>query len=116
VLQFWRGSGYRLERVTNSLLPHRSDQNVRYPILDALRFALAFWAVMEHFGMLPVFSAVDANSIFGWFALYAFVLALAYLFYLLVERPSHQMARRIALVKKSVPVAVKEEALQSSPL
>jgi peptidoglycan/LPS O-acetylase OafA/YrhL len=52
----------------------------------------------------------------GWFALFAFILALAYLFYLLVERPSHQMARRIALVKKSVAVAVKEKALQSSAL
>lgn len=58
----------------------------------------------------------NVNSILGWCTLYAFILALAYLFYLLVERPSHRMARRIALVKKSVPVAVKEEALQSFPL
>ena len=67
----------------------------------------------ELFGKLWV---QNVNSIGGWFALYASILALAYLFYLLVERPSHQMARRIALVKKSVPVVVKEEALQSSPL
>ena len=65
VLQFWRGSRYRLERMTNSLLPHRLDQNARYPILDALRFVLAFWVVMGHFGMFPVFSAVDATAGFG---------------------------------------------------
>src|ERR1700686_2952565 len=48
--------------MTNNLLPHRLDQNARYPILDALRFALAFWVVMGHFGMFPVFSAIDATA------------------------------------------------------
>jgi peptidoglycan/LPS O-acetylase OafA/YrhL len=67
----------------------------------------------ELFGM---FSNPNVNSILGWCALYAVILALAYMFYLLVERPSHQMARRIALVKKSVPLAVKEEALPSFPV
>jgi hypothetical protein len=44
VLQFWRDSGYRLKRMTNGLLPHRLDQSARYPIFDALRFALAGWS------------------------------------------------------------------------
>jgi peptidoglycan/LPS O-acetylase OafA/YrhL len=57
--------GYRLERMTNSLLPQRSDQNVSYPILDALRFALAFWVVIGHFGMFSLFSGVDTTAGFG---------------------------------------------------
>jgi peptidoglycan/LPS O-acetylase OafA/YrhL len=57
--------GYRLEGMTNSLLPQRLDQNVRYSILDALRFALAFWVVIGHFGMFPLFSAVDTTAGFG---------------------------------------------------
>ena len=42
--------------------PNKAD---RYPILDALRFVLAFWVVMAHFGPPPLFFAVSENTQVG---------------------------------------------------
>jgi len=40
------------------------ERNARhYPILDALRFVLAFWVVMSHFGVFPLFAGVNTS---GW--------------------------------------------------
>ncbi len=45
---------------------------VRYPVLDALRFCLAFWVVMGHFGVFPLFAGIDMatgygrNLVHGW--------------------------------------------------
>lgn len=36
-----------------------------YPILDALRFVLAFWVVMSHFGVFPLFAGAETSN---WFA------------------------------------------------
>ncbi len=38
----------------------------RYPILDALRFILAFWVVMAHFGPIPLFFALNENTRVGY--------------------------------------------------
>lgn len=37
----------------------------RYAILDALRFVLAFWVVMGHFGVFPLFAGADTSTNFG---------------------------------------------------
>jgi peptidoglycan/LPS O-acetylase OafA/YrhL len=37
----------------------------RFPVLDALRFVLAFWVVMGHFGVFPLFAGADTNSRLG---------------------------------------------------
>lgn len=37
----------------------------RYAILDALRFILAFWVVMGHFGVFPLFAGADTSTRFG---------------------------------------------------
>jgi peptidoglycan/LPS O-acetylase OafA/YrhL len=34
-----------------------------YPILDALRFALAFWVVLDHFGLPPMFAGADESHL-----------------------------------------------------
>jgi peptidoglycan/LPS O-acetylase OafA/YrhL len=45
---------------------HRTaSQNLRYPVLDALRFFLAFWVVMGHFGIFPLFAGVDESTLAG---------------------------------------------------
>src|SRR5260370_747785 len=33
-----------------------------YRILDALRFVLAFWVAIGHYGMFPLFAGADATS------------------------------------------------------
>lgn len=44
----------------------RPAQNRRYPILDALRFVLAFWVTVGHLGMIPIFGGSnDAETKFG---------------------------------------------------
>jgi peptidoglycan/LPS O-acetylase OafA/YrhL len=40
-------------------------KNKRSPILDALRFVLAFWVVMGHFGVIPVFAGAESTRLFG---------------------------------------------------
>jgi peptidoglycan/LPS O-acetylase OafA/YrhL len=35
----------------------------RFPILDALRFVLAFWVLMGHFGLPPFFAGVDQTRL-----------------------------------------------------
>src|ERR1700689_1513175 len=41
-------------------------KNRRYPILDALRFFLAFWVTMGHLGIIPLFGAsADATTKLG---------------------------------------------------
>lgn len=39
----------------------------RYFILDALRFILAFWVTIGHFGVFPLFAGVDPVTRFGHF-------------------------------------------------
>src|SRR5258708_11327153 len=34
----------------------------RYPILDALRFALAFWVTTDHLGAFPLFAGANLNA------------------------------------------------------
>jgi peptidoglycan/LPS O-acetylase OafA/YrhL len=48
-----------------SMAPTRPNTN-RYPILDALRFILAFWVVMAHFGPFPLFFAFNENTRIGY--------------------------------------------------
>jgi len=44
----------------------RPTKNRRYPILDALRFFLAFWVTMGHLGIIPLFGAPgDATTRLG---------------------------------------------------
>jgi len=43
----------------------RKQESIRFPILDALRFILAFWVVMSHFGIFPLFAGVDENTRLG---------------------------------------------------
>jgi peptidoglycan/LPS O-acetylase OafA/YrhL len=38
----------------------------RYPILDALRFVLAFWVVMDHYGEFPLFANADTSVPAVW--------------------------------------------------
>jgi len=33
-----------------------------YPILDALRFVLALWVAVGHYGMIPLFGDVDTGT------------------------------------------------------
>ena len=40
-------------------------ESIRFPILDALRFVLAFWVVMADFGIFPLFAGVDENTLLG---------------------------------------------------
>lgn len=48
----------------------------RYPIIDALRFVLAFWVTMDHLGAFPLFAGADLNTrlgrtlIHGWRSLF----------------------------------------------
>jgi peptidoglycan/LPS O-acetylase OafA/YrhL len=50
-----------------ALVPDAASQNTgpRYPVLDALRFVLAFWVVVGHFGIFPLFAGVDTNTPLG---------------------------------------------------
>jgi len=43
------------------------DISLRYPVLDALRFVLAFWVAVGHYGMFPLFGGVDVNTPIGRF-------------------------------------------------
>jgi peptidoglycan/LPS O-acetylase OafA/YrhL len=52
--------------------------------------------------------------ILNWCALFGFILTLSYLFYILVERPSHQLARKILLVKNSSPEIISKRAYERS--
>lgn len=43
----------------------RMAKNRRYPILDALRFILAFWVTMGHVSVFPLFAWADTTTKFG---------------------------------------------------
>lgn len=43
----------------------------RYEILDALRFVLAFWVAMAHFGVFPLFAGMDTARPLGRFVVHA---------------------------------------------
>jgi peptidoglycan/LPS O-acetylase OafA/YrhL len=40
-------------------------ESIHFPILDALRFVLASWVVMGHFGIFPIFAWADENTVAG---------------------------------------------------
>jgi peptidoglycan/LPS O-acetylase OafA/YrhL len=44
-----------------------AEQLLRYPILDALRFVLAFWVAVAHHGMFPLFGGMDEATRAGRF-------------------------------------------------
>ena len=48
-----------------------SSQGNRYPILDALRFVLALWVAVGHYGAFPLFAGVDTATRFGRFVTHA---------------------------------------------
>jgi peptidoglycan/LPS O-acetylase OafA/YrhL len=48
-----------------------SGQGSRYPILDALRFVLALWVAIGHYGIFPLFTGVDTATPFGRFVTHA---------------------------------------------
>ena len=48
-----------------------SGQGNRYPILDALRFVLALWVAVGHYGPFPLFAGVDTATSFGRFVTHA---------------------------------------------
>jgi len=83
-----------------------------FPVLDALRFVLAggAWSYslylvhaqgvgIYNFLRLPALGLIP-----DWFIVMAMSLAAGYIFYLLVERPSHALARKIK-VKSVAPRA-----------
>lgn len=39
----------------------------RFPVIDALRFVLAFWVAVGHYGVFPLFAGVDESTRFGHF-------------------------------------------------
>ncbi len=47
-----------------------SERN-RYPVLDALRFILALWVAIGHYGMFPLFAGADQSSALGRFLTHA---------------------------------------------
>jgi peptidoglycan/LPS O-acetylase OafA/YrhL len=43
-----------------------APENTKYfPVLDALRFVLALWVAIGHFGPFPLFAGVDTSTAFG---------------------------------------------------
>jgi peptidoglycan/LPS O-acetylase OafA/YrhL len=62
----------RILKRVDGLTKHDSTANDRhYPILDALRFVLAFWVAVGHYGVLPLFAGVDITTPFGRFVTHA---------------------------------------------
>ena len=43
----------------------------RYQILDALRFLLAFWVAVAHFGTFPLFAGIDTTTSLGYVTMHA---------------------------------------------
>jgi peptidoglycan/LPS O-acetylase OafA/YrhL len=55
-----------------SLIQHdTAGQDRHYPVLDALRFVLAFWVAVGHYEILPIFAGVDTAAPFGRFVTHA---------------------------------------------
>jgi peptidoglycan/LPS O-acetylase OafA/YrhL len=52
-----------VERTTVGAYP--AQPVTRFPILDALRFVLASWVVIAHFGAFPLFAGVDEHTFLG---------------------------------------------------
>ncbi len=46
-------------------------QGSRYSVLDALRFVLALWVAVGHYGAFPLFAGVDTATSFGRFVTHA---------------------------------------------
>jgi peptidoglycan/LPS O-acetylase OafA/YrhL len=44
-----------------------ADRDPRYPVLDALRFVLALWVAIGHYGVFPLFAGVDTATPVGRF-------------------------------------------------
>lgn len=47
--------------------PANVEQGARYPVLDALRFVLAFWVAVGHYEIFPLFAGVNDATPFGRF-------------------------------------------------
>jgi len=58
------GIHWGLAIVNSDLSAHGETKH--YPILDALRFVLAFWVVMDHFGEFPLFANADTSVPAVW--------------------------------------------------
>jgi len=59
-------------RRVGGLIQHdNAGQDRHYPILDALRFVLAFWVAVGHYEILPIFAGVDTATSFGRFVTHA---------------------------------------------
>lgn len=52
---------------SNDKLGELAENGAHYPVLDALRFVLAFWVAVAHYGNFPLFAGVDAGTRFGRF-------------------------------------------------
>ncbi len=53
--------------MTEAIGAPRPPKNRRYPILDALRFILAFWVTMGHLIVFPLFAWADTSTKLGRF-------------------------------------------------
>jgi len=47
--------------------PANVEQGARYPVLDALRFVLAFWVAVGHYEIFPLFAGMNDATPFGRF-------------------------------------------------
>jgi len=50
----------------NQTDPPAPETREHHPILDALRFCLAFWVVMSHGAIFPLFAGMDESTRLGW--------------------------------------------------
>lgn len=53
--------------MTTPVLSNPDRHSHRFEILDALRFVLAFWVAVGHYGIFPLFAGVDESTRFGRF-------------------------------------------------
>ncbi len=55
---------------------------------------------------------VDVLTRSGWLFTVASMLAFAYVFYLVIEAPSHRLAKRVRLSPVKIPVVAEEQLVQ----
>jgi hypothetical protein len=68
----------------------------RFYVLDAIRIVFALIMTIDHAGMVPLFGSRVASGGYS-----ESILLTSYVFYLLVERPSHNLARRVPVTSSS---------------